>query len=483
MPIVNTSISIESIFQSSPILFWTIIVVSSRYNPHHSDIYTDLTEPYKALLSTIILGPISSLQTIQAILLLCLWPFPVKHQHNEPSLNYCSLAISAALQMGLHRPSHSMEYKAADKVESSLDSMMTWMACFQISTLSAISTPFTDYISLLTNLSLSSHIGVSLILDSDVHLEIVRSMCRNTSVPREFAAQTEVQRYVAKYISALNPYSDPQTRYSIIKLYDHEIEAIRIYFQDSWSPQAEFYLLEAKLYLNAVYFTPQTPSALEYPEDDRSSDIRIFTRTILYQGLRTVTRLVNIFSRLCYLSTPESHMNPSHANSESFDDHLCCPKIYFRVLFFAACFLLFFISENLDTTEDEKQTVQIQLEAIYQIFLNCQSSDEHRHAAQSIIALKGALELEIKSSGDIVETRLGANIFFNALRATKILKNRNRGHKEVEVLKSGYSEPVLQNTMEYESFSNWGSDFFSWDFPWNVQDTVLEMGAGSSSLP
>lgn len=135
MPIVNTSISIECIIESSPILFWTIIVVSSRQSPHHQDIYKDLAEPYKALLSTIIIGPIESLQTIQAILLLCLWPFPVKHHYNEPSLNYCSLAISAALQMGLHRPSHSTEYKATDKTESWLDSMITWMACFQVSTL------------------------------------------------------------------------------------------------------------------------------------------------------------------------------------------------------------------------------------------------------------------------------------------------------------------------------------------------------------
>ena len=189
-----------------------------------------------------------------------------------------------------------MEYKALDKMESSFDSMITWMACFQVSTLSAMSTRFSAYISLLTCFSLSSHIGVPLILDLDMHLGIIRSMCRNTAVPREFAAQTEVQRYVAKYIPALNLHNDPQTRYSIVQLFDHEIKAIRGYFQDSWSPQAKFNVLAAKLYLYAIYFTPQTASTLECPEDDWPSDIRISIRTIVYQGLRTVVRLVNVFS-------------------------------------------------------------------------------------------------------------------------------------------------------------------------------------------
>jgi hypothetical protein len=292
---------------------------------------------------------------------------------------------------------------------------------------------------------------------------------------------------VAKYVSALTPHTDPQTRYSIVQLYDHEIEALRSYFQDSWSPLAEFNVLGAKLYLYAIYFTPQTGSIQECPEDDRSSDIRISIRTILYQGLRTVVQLVNIFSRLCRPSTPESHTDTSHADPDGFDHPICCPKIYFRVLFFAVCFLLFFISENLDATENDKRTVQMQVEAIYEIFSNCRSSNEHKHAAKIIIALKGAIEFEIKSSSDTVKTRLGANIFFNALRAAKVLKHRNHEHKQVEVSNSEYSEPVLQNTMEYESFSSFGSDFFSWDFPWNVQDTSLGMGAdlhaGSSSLP
>jgi hypothetical protein len=135
LPIVDTSVSLESIHMSSPLLFWTIAVVTCRHDPRYQDLYQTLTAPYEELLSTILVRSINSLKNIQAILLLCIWPFPVRHQHDEPSLNYCSMAVSAAMQMGLHRPGYSTEYKISDMTESDLDKTITWMACVQISVL------------------------------------------------------------------------------------------------------------------------------------------------------------------------------------------------------------------------------------------------------------------------------------------------------------------------------------------------------------
>ena len=135
LPIVNTNASLESIYTSSPLLFWTIALVTCRHNPRHQDLYQALAAPYEGLLSTILVRSIHSLKNIQAILLLCIWPFPVRHQHDQPSLNYCSMAVSAAMQMGLHRPGHSAEYNISDKTESNIDKTMTWMACVQVSIL------------------------------------------------------------------------------------------------------------------------------------------------------------------------------------------------------------------------------------------------------------------------------------------------------------------------------------------------------------
>ena len=135
MPIINTETPINDLYKSSPILFWTIIVVSSNQRPQQSELHTNLEEPYRTLLSTLLMKPVTSLKTLQAILLLSFWPFSVRHQYEEPSLNLCGLAINAALQMGLHRPSNLGDYGTADRTSSKSESMMIWMTLFQISTM------------------------------------------------------------------------------------------------------------------------------------------------------------------------------------------------------------------------------------------------------------------------------------------------------------------------------------------------------------
>jgi hypothetical protein len=73
--------------------------------------------------------------------------------------------------------------------------------------------------------------------------------------------------------------------------------------------------------------------------------------------------------------------------------------------------------------EEDKSLVQQQLEAIHQIFSNVSNSAEHKHAAKNIQAMKNVIALGIQPSDHIVETRLGASIIFNAIRATKALKS------------------------------------------------------------
>ncbi len=207
---------------------------------------------------------------------------------------------------------------------------------------------------LLTVFNISAHIGVPLTLGSDLHLEIMRSMCNNSSVPREFAAQTEIQRHIARYILSLDPQNDPQNRCSITKVFDRELEAIRPNFQNSWSAQTEFSLLGAKLYPYAMCFAPQTAPPRGYPEQDRSADMRISTRAILHQGLATIVRLVNVFAGFSRLPEREFDTSLSHKGQVDFDHRVFYPKVYFPVLFFAVYFLLFYLSKNSGAKDEDK---------------------------------------------------------------------------------------------------------------------------------
>jgi hypothetical protein len=106
LPILNPSISISGLYETSPILFWTIVAITTRRPvlPSHEPIAESLQEPFLRFFRTEILDAPLPLQTIQAITYLTMWPFPLRFQTNDPSWLYSGVAVNAATYMGLHRP-------------------------------------------------------------------------------------------------------------------------------------------------------------------------------------------------------------------------------------------------------------------------------------------------------------------------------------------------------------------------------------------
>lgn len=130
--------SIDALHESSSILFWTIILVSSQWHPTQSHLYQQLVAPHQSLLSTVVKIAIQSVQQIHALILLCHWPVPLTRQSEDPSWNYCGMVMNAAMQMGLHQPGSRSElygygYSNAPRTSTEIRTM-TWMACFSIST-------------------------------------------------------------------------------------------------------------------------------------------------------------------------------------------------------------------------------------------------------------------------------------------------------------------------------------------------------------
>jgi hypothetical protein len=130
-------VSISEVYNSSPILFWTIITITTQRPilPSHASINVGLKEPFQRLLRTQILSAPLPLKTIQAIIYLTMFPSPLRWQNNEPSWLYSGIAINAALYMGLHRtrPASSLRsigvYAGAPRARA-----YTWLGCFLTST-------------------------------------------------------------------------------------------------------------------------------------------------------------------------------------------------------------------------------------------------------------------------------------------------------------------------------------------------------------
>lgn len=137
LPILEKVYSMSLLYQSSPFLFWTIVICSAGRHPTHKRVGAHLLPSYEALLSTTMGKPIRSIQTVHAFLVLCLWPLHVVNESDDPSWNYIGLVMNAAMQLGLHLDCRQdlFGYDSVEADEASMDVRnMTWMACFQIST-------------------------------------------------------------------------------------------------------------------------------------------------------------------------------------------------------------------------------------------------------------------------------------------------------------------------------------------------------------
>lgn len=121
-------------------------------------------------------------------------------------------------------------------------------------------------------------------------------MGRNPSIPQEFVAQIEIQRHTCRFVSSLDEQTDLQTRFTLTQVFDRELDALRIDFKDSWSGEAEFKLLVAKLYLYAMFIAP-TKSPEEGSAQKSYDSVGPSRRIILHLGLATAGRLVRVFRK------------------------------------------------------------------------------------------------------------------------------------------------------------------------------------------
>jgi hypothetical protein len=90
--------SSEVIYGKSPLLFWVICAVASsnrlkpRFVPHTRN-----------LVAEILTTPAISVEAVQALLIMCMWPFNFSGLVDDVSFFYSGLATRIGLQLGLHR--------------------------------------------------------------------------------------------------------------------------------------------------------------------------------------------------------------------------------------------------------------------------------------------------------------------------------------------------------------------------------------------
>lgn len=130
VPFIDIGKSADSIYQASDILFWALLLVSARNHPLFNRQFPQLQSAFHRLLSEHVVRAIDCTYTVQALLLLCTWPMPVATQNDDPSWNYCNLAVSAVHQIDTKESVRAEGKRSAQ----SIGYLKTWLGCFVIST-------------------------------------------------------------------------------------------------------------------------------------------------------------------------------------------------------------------------------------------------------------------------------------------------------------------------------------------------------------
>ncbi|KAK2003418.1 hypothetical protein LX36DRAFT_696918 [Colletotrichum falcatum] len=92
----------DRMYKQSPVLFWTLIAVSSRRYTRDVELFPFLAENLPREVWAAVSTPPISMSTVNALLVLCTWPLPTLRFLSDPSSSYIAIAQNAALLLGMH---------------------------------------------------------------------------------------------------------------------------------------------------------------------------------------------------------------------------------------------------------------------------------------------------------------------------------------------------------------------------------------------
>lgn len=146
LPIVDVEKGPERLYRLSPILFWTIVSVALRHLS--TDILMSLAPLLKSALAEITISPItrylpsesdepilnvSTVHSVQALLLYSFWPPLTSSLSADSSWNTVGIAIFQAIRIGLNGPGttnyHVQQQQQTEMAQVLNEHIKTWISC------------------------------------------------------------------------------------------------------------------------------------------------------------------------------------------------------------------------------------------------------------------------------------------------------------------------------------------------------------------
>lgn len=132
LPFLDPKQSPEDYYNASSLLFWTIISVGARRYQGDSTLLNSLAGPVSRLVWSTLADIPQSYHVVKALALMCSWPFPTSSTSTDPTFMLCGMMVQVAMQLGLHRPSHTQDFSKfrVELIEEELrDKVRTWAIC------------------------------------------------------------------------------------------------------------------------------------------------------------------------------------------------------------------------------------------------------------------------------------------------------------------------------------------------------------------
>jgi len=241
----------EAVYAKNPLLFWVICAVSSSTNT-----MLKLQPGIQAMIGKVVVNPPRSVETVQALLILCMWPFPFYSTLDDPSFVYCGIATQIALQIGLHRPGLSQEFSKRKEVLEIDDHVRngTWMACYIVSQ------------------TQTARLGLRHPIQADfafLHHILETPEYSNTSL----VGLCHLSRFTAQFTSIIGADAqnqsgllEPYARIGMVKYFKKELETLQKTHFPKMSQVIELSFLTSRLQLLSFVLhddIPQSPDIIE----------------------------------------------------------------------------------------------------------------------------------------------------------------------------------------------------------------------------
>jgi hypothetical protein len=285
LPFKMKTHSTDEIYSKCPLLFWVICAVTSTWQARKR-----FAPLIKAMVANILHSPSRSVEIVQALLILCVWPFSVSTLNEDPSHFYSSLAAQMGLQLGLHCPAqaHSHKSEPNDQATAADNVVKTtiWLACFVVEQMQ------------------SSWLGVPPSMMVDNHL--IRDF-DHPAVDRNLSQMCRIYRLLVQSTLALSSYGptssvplEAHDRLATIKTCGEQFSTLLTQHLGNMTNAGRIVFLSSKMQLWSFALFDDVPKSTEQAEIVKQAETDACSLIDLCYGLNISITPYYVRRAMCY---------------------------------------------------------------------------------------------------------------------------------------------------------------------------------------